>query len=355
VKTLEVGLGERTYPIHIGTGLIGRAGLIAPHVRGRRAAIVTSETVGPLYLDRVRGALGNVASDVFVMPDGEAHKTLDTYGEIMNFLMTHRHDRRTTLIALGGGVVGDITGFAAATWPRGVDFVQVPTTLLAQVDSSVGGKTAVNHPAGKNMIGAFHQPRCVIADIATLDSLPARELAAGLAEVVKYGVIRDAGFFTWLEDHADELIAREPAALTHAVETSCRTKAAVVEADEREQDLRAILNFGHTFGHALETVTGYGTLLHGEAIAIGMVMAARASVANGMLDERVVPRIEALLMRLGLPVAAPGVDRAALEHAMGMDKKAVDGRVRLVLARALGEVEVTDRYGAGVIAAGLGA
>ncbi|MDP6375837.1 MAG: 3-dehydroquinate synthase [Pseudomonadales bacterium] len=349
MNEVMVDLGERSYPIYIGAGLLERGDLLIRHIRGARVAIVTNETVASLYLETLRVSLGNIASDVFTMPDGEAHKNLATYTEIMDFLLSHRHERTTTLIALGGGVVGDITGFAAATYQRGVEFLQIPTTLLAQVDSSVGGKTAVNHPSGKNMIGAFYQPRCVIADMDVLGTLAKREYAAGLAEVVKYGMIWDAEFFEWLEGSAAALNAREGDALTYAVEASCRVKAQVVASDETERGLRAILNFGHTFGHALETVTRYERYLHGEAVAIGMVMAARASVAYGTLDDNAVERLKSLLASLGLPVTAQSVDREALREAMGMDKKVVGGRLRLVLSRDVGSVFVSDDFQSSII------
>lgn len=342
VETVRVELGERSYPIHIGAGVLQRADLLRPHLRGRQVAIVSNEVVAPLYLDALRGALGEgLQIDVFMMADGERHKNLETYAALMDFLLAHRHNRTTTLIALGGGVVGDLTGFAAATFQRGVDFIQVPTTLLAQVDSSVGGKTAVNHPRGKNMIGAFHQPRCVLADTAVFETLPDREYRAGLAEVVKYGVIRDRAFFDWLEAGAADLNRRDAGALAHAVRRSCEIKAEVVAADEREGGLRAILNYGHTFGHAIETLTGYEQFLHGEAVAIGMVMAADLSVRQGWLPADDALRIRALLDALGLPVTPPALATDAMLEAMGLDKKVVDGRLRLVLAEALGQVVVT--------------
>ena len=339
---LNVDLGERSYPILIGSGVLGRPEILAPFVDGNQALVVTNRTVAPLYLDALRAALGEVPTDVFELEDGERFKTLDSYSQIIDALMEKRHNRSTTLVALGGGVVGDIAGFVAATYQRGVACIQVPTTLLAQVDSSVGGKTAVNHPRGKNMVGAFHQPRCVLADTDTLATLPEREYRAGLAEVLKYGVIRDETFFAWMEAHVDNLLNREARALAHAVRVSCATKAEVVARDERESGLRAILNFGHTFGHAIETLTGYEQLLHGEAVAIGMVLAADCSVRHGLLAEAEASRIRQALSTLGLPVEAPpGVEAAAMLDAMAVDKKAVDGRIRLVLPRCIGEVIVT--------------
>lgn len=340
---VEVALGERSYPIHLGYGLLRQPELLRGCVRGRQVAIISNDVVAPLYLQPVRDALeADHQVDVFLMADGEQHKNLDTYARLMDFLLEHRHNRTTTLLALGGGVVGDLTGFAAATFQRGVDFVQIPTTLLAQVDSSVGGKTAVNHPRGKNMIGAFYQPRCVIADAAVLETLPDREYRAGLAEVLKYGVIRDADFFARLEDGADALRERRAGALVDVVRRSCEIKADVVAADERESGIRAILNFGHTFGHAIETLTGYRRFLHGEAVAIGMVMAADLSWRQGLLPGEDARRIRAALAALGLPVTPPLLAAEAMLAAMGMDKKVLDGRLRLVLATALGSAVVTE-------------
>ena len=301
MNTLQVNLGERSYPIHIGGGLLGRAELVAPHVGGTQVLIVTNETVGPLYLEQATAAFAEFETAHLILPDGEQYKNLDTLNTVYDALLSRRFDRRCTLVALGGGVVGDITGFAAATYQRGVPFIQIPTTLLAQVDSSVGGKTGVNHALGKNMIGAFHQPRCVIADTGTLVTLDDRQLAAGLAEVIKYGLIDDPDFFAWLETQMGGLIARTPQALAHAIERSCRDKAAVVAADEREAGSRALLNLGHTFGHAIETGMGYGQWLHGEAVAAGMVLAARLSEKLGWLgaDER--QSITALIAAAGLP------------------------------------------------------
>ena len=305
--TLNVDLGERSYPIYIGTGLVGETDLIADHILGSSALIVSNTRVAPLYLDPVKQALDNCGTrhDEIILEDGEQHKTLASVETIIDQLLRQRHDRRTTLIALGGGVVGDIAGFAASIYQRGVNFIQIPTTLLSQVDSSVGGKTGVNHPLGKNMIGAFYQPQCVIADIGTLDTLPARELSAGLAEVIKYGLIADAEFFAWLEQNMAGLAAGDHGLLARSVLVSCQTKARVVELDEREAGLRAILNLGHTFGHAIETVMGYGNWLHGEAVAAGMMMAIDLSIREGWIDERVRSRSAALLEQAGLPLAPP--------------------------------------------------
>ena len=341
---LSVDLGDRSYPIHVGAGLLHAAGSLTPFIVGQRVCVVTNETIAPLYLDAVVKLLDGYKVDACVLPDGEAHKTLATYARVIDHLIAHRHDRSTTLVALGGGVIGDITGFAAATYQRGVALIQIPTTLLAQVDSSVGGKTAVNHPQGKNMIGAFYQPRLVLADLDTLRTLPSREYLAGIAEVIKYGVVRDAAFFAWLEGRVDALLRRDPGVLDGAVLRSCALKAEVVAADEREDGLRAILNFGHTFGHAIETLTRY-EYLHGEAVAIGMVMASDLSVRLGILDRAQGRRIKALLGAVGLPVTPPGtITPETMRAAMGLDKKVVDGRMRLVLARALGDGFVTDRF-----------
>ena len=340
---LEVELGARSYPIMIGAGLLCRAGILAPFLAGSQAMVVTNRTVAPLYLEALRSALGDVHPDVFELDDGENFKTLENYSRIVDALLDRRHNRSTTIVALGGGVVGDIAGFAAATYQRGVRCIQVPTTLLAQVDSSVGGKTAVNHPLGKNMIGAFHQPGCVLADTDTLATLPEREYRAGLAEVLKYGIIWDESFFSWMETSASALLSRQADAVAHAIRTSCATKAQVVAADERESGLRAILNFGHTFAHAIETLTGYERLLHGEAVAIGMALAADCSVRHGLFAEPDASRVLAAIRALGLPVEVPpGVGREAMLGAMAVDKKAVDGRIRLVLARRIGEVSVVE-------------
>ena len=345
MKTLRVELGPRTYPIHIGEGLLGRPELLAPHIRGRQVMVVSNDTVAPLYLERLRGGLDGFQCASVVLPDGEEYKTLEVMNRIITALLENRFDRSVTLVALGGGVVGDITGFAAACYQRGVDYIQVPTTLLAQVDSSVGGKTAVNHALGKNMIGAFHQPRCVIADTATLDTLPDRELSAGLAEVIKYGLIRDSGFFEWLETAVPGLRAREPQRLADAVERSCRNKAEVVAADERESGVRALLNLGHTFGHAIETGLGYGRWLHGEAVGAGMYMAADLSVRLGWLETQALARIETVLQDAGLPVRAPqSLAPGRMLELMAVDKKAQEGRLRLVLLEAIGEAVVTSEF-----------
>lgn len=345
MKSLQVELGERSYPIHIGHGLLARPELLAPYIRGRQVLVVTNETVAPLYLSVVTSGLADYQVESLVLADGESHKNLETLGHIIGELLRHRFSRNCTLIALGGGVIGDITGFAAACYQRGVPFLQIPTTLLAQVDSSVGGKTAVNHALGKNMIGAFHQPQAVLADTEVLQTLPERELAAGLAEIIKYGLIRDASFFEWLESSMTRLLARDSNALTYAIEQSCRNKAEVVAADERESGQRALLNLGHTFGHAIETGLNYQDWLHGEAVATGMVMAADLSQRLGWIDSNVVARITELIRQAGLPVVPPAsLSPATFRDNMAVDKKARDGRVFLVLLNALGDAVVTQDY-----------
>jgi 3-dehydroquinate synthase len=344
MRTLTVELAERSYPIHIGAGLIARAELITAHLTQKRAAIVTNTTLERLYLQPLVSALdaAGVKTMPVVIPDGEAHKDWRTLNTIFDALLDARCERGTTLIALGGGVVGDIGGFAAALYQRGMPFIQVPTTLLAQVDSAVGGKTAINHPRGKNMIGAFYQPQVVIADTDALKTLPERELAAGLAEVIKYGFIRDRAFLEWLEANLDRLLARDAEALAYAVEQSCRNKAEVVAADERESGVRALLNFGHTFGHAIEAGTGYGTWLHGEAVAAGMVMAARLSERMGYLDDADVNRVVRVLERAGLPVAAPDLGRERYLDLMGHDKKVEGGKLKFVVLKAIGNAIISE-------------
>ncbi len=337
MKILTVDLGERSYPIYIGQRLIEQPEFFAPHLTGEQVLVVTNEVVGPLYLSQVMAAILAPRKAELVLPDGEAYKTLATVERIFDCLLEHRFSRNATLVALGGGVIGDMVGFAAACYQRGIAFIQVPTTLLAQVDSSVGGKTGVNHPLGKNMIGAFYQPKCVIADIEVLATLPERELRAGLAEVIKYGLIYDKAFFAWLEEHIEWLLEREPWALEYAIERSCRIKAEVVTADEREKGLRAILNFGHTFGHAIETGTGYGRYLHGEAVAIGMGQAAFLSQRLGLLKPAEVERIFSLIARAGLPLTPPEeLDSDRLLDLMAVDKKNLDGKLRLILLETLG-------------------
>ena len=341
-RELSVELGERSYPIFIGEGLLGTQDLSA-FVSGAQVMIVTNETVAPLYLERAKACFPGKRVDTVVLPDGEKFKDWQTLNSIFDGLLEQRHTRKTTLVALGGGVVGDMAGFAAACYQRGVPFIQIPTTLLSQVDSSVGGKTGINHPLGKNMIGAFHQPQAVLIDTASLQTLPAREVSAGLAEVIKYGLIRDQGFLGWLEEHMDALVSLDPEALAEAIFRSCACKAEIVALDEREGGLRAILNLGHTFGHAIETYAGYGNWLHGEAVGTGMLMAAELSALEGMISRDDCDRINRLILRAGLPdkppVAMTADDFMGL---MAVDKKNVDGLLRLVLLRSVGDAVVTS-------------
>jgi shikimate kinase / 3-dehydroquinate synthase len=335
---LDVCLGSRSYPIVIGRALLDDPGLLERHVGGGKVAIVTNTVVAPLYLARLAAPLKAAGRDVveIVLPDGEQYKNWESMNLVFDALLANKCDRKTTLVALGGGVIGDMTGFAAATYMRGVPFVQVPTTLLAQVDSSVGGKTGINHPLGKNMIGAFYQPRAVLADTATLDTLPARELSAGLAEVIKHGAILDARFFDWIEQNIDKLVARDPQALAHAIARSCEIKADVVRQDERESGLRAVLNFGHTFGHAIEAGLGYGAWLHGEAVGCGMVMAADLSHRLGHIDAAAVERMRALVRAAGLPVVAPDLGAERWFELMEVDKKNEGGAIKFILLKPLG-------------------
>ncbi len=343
MQTLNVDLGNRSYPIHIGPGLLNQPDLLLPHLAQKRAVIVTNTVVAPLYLDRLTVSLQSAGVDILpvVLPDGEAYKNWETLNLIFDALLTHRAERKTTLIALGGGVIGDLTGFAAASYQRGVPFIQIPTTLLSQVDSSVGGKTGINHPLGKNMVGAFYQPQVVLADTDTLNTLPDRELSAGLAEVIKYGLISDLSFLEWLESNMPKLLARDPEALRYAIATSCQNKAQVVAADERESGVRAHLNLGHTFGHAIETGMGYGNWLHGEAVAAGMVMAADASQRMGWLNHADVARTRALIRAARLPDVAPELGVQRYLDFMGHDKKVESGKMRFVLLKKLGEAIVT--------------
>ena len=341
--SVRVELGERSYPIHIGSGLLRQHELILPHLPQPKVAIVTNPIVGELYLEELSSGLAARGVNVvpILVPDGESHKTWETLNGIFDRLLAHRCERKTTLIALGGGVVGDLAGFAAAVYLRGVPFIQVPTTLLAQVDSSVGGKTGINHPLGKNMLGAFHQPRLVLADTDTLNTLPDRELSAGLAEVIKYGLIRDRAFFQWLERDIDRLNGRDADALAQAVRRSCEIKAEIVAEDERESGVRALLNLGHTFGHAIEAGLGFGTWLHGEAVAAGTMLAARLSCNIGLLTQADVARIAELFRRAKLPVEAPDLGVTRYLELMGLDKKVEQGRMRLVLLESIGRGFVT--------------
>jgi 3-dehydroquinate synthase len=344
MQTLSVDLGDRSYPIFIGSGLLQQDRL-QPYIKGNQVMLVSNTTVAPLYRDQVCKSLSQFEVDEVILPDGEAYKDMQHLNLIFDQLLARRHNRTTTLIALGGGVVGDMTGFAAACYQRGVNFIQVPTTLLSQVDSSVGGKTGVNHPAGKNMIGAFHQPVAVVADTAVLQTLPDAELSAGLAEVIKYGLIYDANFFDWLESNIQALRNKDEQALAYAIYRSCEIKAELVAQDERESGVRALLNLGHTFGHAIETHAGYGQWLHGEAVAAGTLMAADLSCRMGWISRTDVDRIERLFKVAGLPVRPPQdmtPDRfCAL---MSVDKKVMDGRLRLVLLKAIGKAVVTDQF-----------
>ena len=345
MRTLTVDLGARSYPIHIGPGLLSRPDLLRAGIAGSEVMIVSNETVAPLYLDRVKAACAGLRCEAVILPDGERYKDTGTLMRIYDAMLGARFSRRTTVVALGGGVVGDMAGFAAACYQRGVSFIQIPTTLLSQVDSSVGGKTGINHPLGKNMIGAFHQPLAVIADTEVLGTLPDRELRAGVAEVIKYGLLGDPTLFVWLEEHIEDVLSRKAEALMHVIETSCRDKAEVVAADERESGRRALLNLGHTFGHAIETGMGYGAWLHGEAVAAGMCAAADLSARMGWVSAADLGRIRALIARAGLPVDLPaelGVDRFI--ELMAVDKKVEAGQLRLVLLRGIGTSLVTADF-----------
>ena len=346
---LTVDLGDRSYPIHVGSGLLDDGALLREHVYGDTALVVTNETVAPLYLDRVVSALSSgsaIRVETVILPDGEEYKTLEVLTMIYDKALHAKLDRLTTFVALGGGVIGDMTGFAAASYQRGVNFLQIPTTVMAMVDSSVGGKTGVNHPAGKNMIGAFHQPSSVIIDTQTLKTLPDREYASGIAEVIKYGLIRDAEFFCWQESHMDNLMIRDERTLIHAIEHSCRNKAEVVSLDEKEGGLRATLNLGHTFAHAIETSIGYGEWLHGEAVSVGIVMAADLSVRLGWLDCSIKDRISSLLNSCSLPVKVPKcMSVEKFQALMALDKKNANGKLRLILLKGeLGECIFTGDF-----------
>lgn len=345
--TLTVNLGDRSYPIYIGTDLLTRPELISNHIQGNTAVIVSNTTVAPLYLQTIQNSLkhSGIQHDTVILEDGEHYKTIQSAMLIIEHLLLQKHDRQSTVIALGGGVIGDIAGFAASIYQRGIHFIQIPTTLLSQVDSSVGGKTGVNHTLGKNMIGTFYQPQCVIADTHTLRTLPARELSAGLAEVIKYGLIADTCFFDWIVRNATRLMARHTDCIAQAIQTACRIKAAIVAQDEHESGLRAILNLGHTFGHAIETSLGYGNWLHGEAVAVGMLMAIDLSYRHGWIDHHVKQRTIALLKQCKLPVQPPSHLRVDdYLNKMALDKKVLNGQIRLVLLEALGKAIVTADY-----------
>ena len=341
MERLNVELADRSYPISIGSGLLAQRDLFTQAIRGRRVMIVTNETVAPLYLQRLQQTLDGYQLDACVLPDGEAYKTLDSFGQIMTALLEGGHGRDTTIVALGGGVIGDLAGFAAASYQRGVAFIQIPTTLLSQVDSSVGGKTGVNHPLGKNMIGAFYQPKAVIIDTDCLASLPRRELSAGLAEVVKYGIIWDAEFFAWLESNIAGLLALDASLLIQAILRCCSIKADVVSQDETETGVRALLNLGHTFGHAIESEQGYGNWLHGEAVAAGTVLAAQTALQLGLLNQAQVMRIRTLLSAAELPLSAPeNMDFSVFMRHMMRDKKVLAGKLRLILPTNIGQADL---------------
>jgi 3-dehydroquinate synthase len=355
METLTVDLGERSYPIFIGKNLLAQRELLLPHLASRQICIVTNDVVAPLYLDKLKSLLVDFQVHVVVLPDGEKYKTLESVSEIYDSLLTQNFSRSSTLIALGGGVIGDMTGFTAATYQRGVNYIQIPTTLLAQVDSSVGGKTGVNRPLGKNMVGAFYQPKCVLADIATLDTLAERELKAGLAEVIKYGLINNADFYTWLEQNLPALLARDADALKQAIWVSCTEKASIVASDEREEGIRAILNLGHTFGHAIETATGYSEWLHGEAVATGMVMACDLSWRLGLLPKDEAAKIKKLIAAAGLPVTPPDIGAATFLNLMGKDKKAEQGKIKFILLDAIGKARIQANIPPDLLNATLGA
>ena len=344
MQTLNVNLGERSYPIYIGAGLLGKQDLLGKHVKGSQVLIVTNETVAPLYLVKTQKMLTDFQVETLILPDGEEYKNLATLNKIYSKLLEIKFNRNCTLAALGGGVIGDITGFGAASYQRGVNFMQIPTTLLAQVDSSVGGKTGVNHELGKNMIGAFHQPQCVLIDTNTLATLDERQFAAGLAEIIKYGLINDADFFSYLATNMDLLLAKDRAVIASAVQTSCHNKAQVVALDEKESGIRALLNLGHTFAHAIESGMGYGKWLHGEAVAAGMLMAADLSVKMGWLKENEFTQIKDLITRANLPVRGPGMEVEKYLKIMALDKKSANGIIRLILLKAIGQATVVSEY-----------
>ncbi len=352
MKTLTVDLGDRSYPIFIGEDLLGDAELVKPYVKGTQVLIVTNTTVAPLYLEQCKKAFADFEVESVILPDGEQYKNLEVLNQVFDALIGKRFDRRCTLVALGGGVIGDMTGFAAAAFQRGVNFIQVPTTLLSQVDSSVGGKTGVNHPLGKNMIGAFHQPQCVIIDTKSLNTLEDRELSAGLAEVIKYGLIGDYPFFEWLEANLEALLDRDPVALAEAIQRSCQNKADIVAKDEKEADMRALFNLGHTFGHAIEAGMGYGAWLHGEGVSAGTMQAAYMSKLMGNINQADFDRIQAIFERAKLPVCPPSTDEMPNQKYMDLmagDKKVQAGTIRLVLLKTIGEAYVTGDYPADLL------
>lgn len=345
MKIVNVDLKNHAYPIYIGSGCLTNLDIIHPYVNGKQVMVVSNETIAPLYMEKFLGSLVGIECEKVILPDGEEFKNLQTLNNIFDGLLNNNFGRQCVLVALGGGVIGDMTGFAAACYQRGVDFIQVPTTLLAQVDSSVGGKTGVNHALGKNMIGAFHQPVVVLSDTDTLDTLDDRQLIAGLAEVIKYGLINDSGLYDWLDANMNKLLSRDKGALAYIIEQSCLNKARVVESDEKENNIRAILNLGHTFGHAIETMTAYTQWLHGEAVAVGMLMAAEMSCKLGWLHSLDVDRIRNLLVSAKLPVTIPkDMSPLKMVEVMGLDKKVLDNKIRLVLLKSIGEAVITDDF-----------
>jgi len=345
MKTLNLDLGEKSYPIYIGQDLLAQADLLTQHIKGKQVMIVTNTIVAPLYLAKVKALLSAFTVTEVILPDGEVFKTLNTVNQIFTALLEAHFDRSCTLIALGGGVVGDMTGYAAASYQRGVNFIQIPTTLLSQVDSSVGGKTGVNHPLGKNMIGAFYQPKCVVIDVDTLDTLDDQQYSAGLAEVIKYGLLGNVDFLTYLQNNIDDLMARNKALIIEAVYQSCVDKASIVSQDELEAGKRALLNLGHTFGHAIENTLGYGVYLHGEAVAVGMLMAAKLSVLEGFIDNNDIKQVEYLLQKANLPTSINSkIDYQDFMDAMSVDKKAINGEIRLILMQKLGRAFISNDY-----------
>ena len=344
-KILNVELADKSYPIYIGSDLLSSKSLLSDHIQGKQVMIVTNTTVAPLYLEKLKDALSDFNVESVVLPDGEEFKTLETLNKVFDALLKAKFDRSSTLVALGGGVVGDITGYAAASYQRGVNFIQVPTSLLSQVDSSVGGKTGVNHELGKNMIGAFYQPKAVIIDVDTLDTLSDQEYSAGMAEVIKYGLLGNADFFSMLETNIESIMARNKDLIIEIIFNSCKDKASIVALDEFERGKRALLNLGHTFGHGIENAFGYGNYLHGEAVSIGMVMAAKLSMDEGHLSNEDAIRVESILSTADLPISIKkSIDSETLIEAMSLDKKSIDGKIRLVLLKALGDSYLTDSY-----------
>ena len=344
-KILNVELADKSYPIYIGSNLLSSKSLLSDHIQGKQVMVVTNTTIAPLYLEKLKDALSDFNVESVVLPDGEEFKTLETLNKVFDALLKAKFDRSSTLVALGGGVVGDITGYAAASYQRGVNFIQVPTSLLSQVDSSVGGKTGVNHELGKNMIGAFYQPKAVIIDVDTLDTLSDQEYSAGMAEVIKYGLLGNADFFSMLETNIESIMARNKDLIIEIIFNSCKDKASIVALDEFERGKRALLNLGHTFGHGIENAFGYGNYLHGEAVSIGMVMAAKLSMDEGHLSNEDAIRVESILSKADLPISIKkSIGSETLIEAMSLDKKSIDGKIRLVLLKALGDSYLTDSY-----------